>query len=327
VNTSSTVVRTVLGDVPSADLGFTYAHEHLALDNALIAAGFPNILLDDTEVAVREVTECKAAGVRAMVDAMPCAAGRDVVRLAEISHGTGVHILAVTGLLLERYYGLRHWTSQVTADELGDLFTDDVLLGVDAFDYSGPMVRRTKHRAGLVKIATAGEALGRRDVLLIEAAAIAHSRSGAPIVTHCEHGLGALEQVEALTRHGVPAGAILLSHIDKVTDIGYHHAIAQSGAWLLYDQSIRDHDAPTVPTAEADCPDVRRWLFGPDPPRHRRRAQESMACLRWHAGSRLAGDDDARATSRCGAYRGSGGRHLHDDAADALALRDVARTD
>lgn len=327
MNARSTVVRTVLGDVPSADLGFTYAHEHLALDNALIAAGFPNILLDDTEVAVREVTECKAAGVRAMVDAMPCAAGRDVVRLAEISHATGVHILAVTGLHLERYYGLRHWTSQVTADELGDLFTDDVLLGVDAFDYSGPMVRRTKHRAGLIKIATAGEALGRRDVLLIEAAAIAHARSGAPIVTHCEHGLGALEQVEALTRHGVPADAILLSHIDKVTDIGYHHAIAQSGAWLLYDQSIRDHDAPTVPTAELIarmCADgfSDRILLATDG------ARRSL----WHAYGGTPGLAWL-ATTMPGRLRDAGltagqvAAIYTTNAADALALWDVARTD
>jgi 5-phospho-D-xylono-1,4-lactonase len=243
------LVRTVLGDVPSADLGFTYAHEHLVLDSALIAAGFPHILLDDTEIAIREVAECREAGVRTMVDAMPCAAGRDAVRLVEISLATGVHVLAVTGLHHGRYYGPRHWSSRIGADELGDLFADDILIGIDVFDYSGPVVRRTDHRAGLVKIATGGDVLGDRDRLLIEAAAIAHARTGAPILTHCEHGHGALQQLEALVRHGVPPDAVLLSHIDKVSDVGYHRALAQSGAWLLFDQAIRHHELAVTPTA------------------------------------------------------------------------------
>ncbi len=242
------VVRTVLGDIPAEQLGFTYAHEHLILDNALIAAAFEHILLDDVATTAREVAECRAAGVATMVDAMPCAAGRDVLRLAEVSRATGVHVLAVTGLHHPRYYGPRHWTARVGAEELASLFADDVLVGVDEFDYSGPATRRTPHRAGLIKIATGGERLDDRDRLLIEAAAIAHRRSGAPILTHCEHGRGALEQVAALTARGVPADAILLSHIDKVADHGYHAAIAASGAWLLYDQPIRHHAAETAPT-------------------------------------------------------------------------------
>src|SRR5262245_46119423 len=100
----SHVVRTVLGDVPASELGFTYAHEHLILDNALIAAAFPHILLDDEAMSAREVAECRAAGVSAMVDAMPCAAGRDVQRLASVSRATGVHVIAVTGLHHPRYY-------------------------------------------------------------------------------------------------------------------------------------------------------------------------------------------------------------------------------
>lgn len=242
------MVRTVLGDVDASHLGFTYPHEHLILDNALIGAAFPHILLDDAAVTTREVAECRAAGVTAMVDAMPCAAGRDVLRLADVSHATGVHVIAVTGLHHERYYGPRHWTARLDAGELGTLFADDVLVGVDAFDYSGPIVRRTWHRAGLIKIATDGETLSPRDMLLLEAAAIAHHRSGAPILTHCEHGRGALEQVAELARHGVPSDAIVLSHIDKVADVGYHAEIAATGAWMLYDQPIRHHEAAVTPT-------------------------------------------------------------------------------
>ena len=191
------VARTVLGDVDATALGITYAHEHLVLDSPMIAAVFPHILLDDSDIAIREVTRCREAGVRTMVDAMP-SAGRDITRLAHISRGGGINMIAATGLHHERYYGTGHWTSRVSVDELARLFVDDLEAGIDEFDYTGPYVRRTAHRAGIIKVATGGGALTSRDRLLFEAAAIAHARTGAPVLTHCEHGHGALEQVAAL---------------------------------------------------------------------------------------------------------------------------------
>lgn len=235
------MVRTVTGDVPAADLGRTYAHEHLVLHSALIAAGFPHILLDDVDLAVDEVRACVAAGIATMVDAMPCASGRDVVRLAEIARRSGVRVIAVTGAHHERYYGAEHWTAQLEPAEIGELFAADLLLGIDAFDYTGPIVRRTLHRAGAIKVATGGPELNTRDRTLIAAAAYAHKRTGAPVLTHCEGGAGGLEQVSALSEAGVPADALMLSHVDKVTDPGYHAELASTGAWLVYDQGLRQH--------------------------------------------------------------------------------------
>lgn len=260
------IVRTVLGDVAPGELGRTYAHEHLVLHNALIEAAFAHILLDDVERAVSETASCVAAGVRTFVDAMPCASGRDAARLAEISRRTGAHVIAVTGLHHPRYYGPLHWTGRVSAEDLGALFVADLVEGIDEFDYTGPLVRRTGSRAGLVKIATGGTALTPRDELLLDAAAIAHHATGAPILTHCEHGTGALEQVEAMARRGVPADALLLSHVDKVPDRGYHRELAAAGAWLLYDQAVRQHAQRRPETARlvADLGHLDRILLGTD---------------------------------------------------------------
>lgn len=243
------LVRTVLGDIAPERLGLTYAHEHLVLHNALIEAAFPHILLDDVDVATSEVRRCADTGVATMLDAMPCAAGRDAVRLAEISRRTGVHLLTVTGLHHERYYGRHHWTSRVEPEVLADLFVHDLLTGVDAYDYTGPVVDRTPHRAGAIKVATGGPALTARDRLLVTAAATAHLRTGAPVLTHCEGGAGGVEQVAALVGHGVPAEAILLSHVDKVVDPGYHRELASTGAYLLYDQALRHCAEERPPTA------------------------------------------------------------------------------
>ena len=44
--------------------------------------------------------------------------------------------------------------------------------------------------------------------------------------------------------HGVPAERVILSHVDKVVDRGYHRELLASGATVAYDQSFRWGEAP-----------------------------------------------------------------------------------
>ena len=85
--------------------------------------------------------------------------------------------------------------------------------------------------------------------MVFEAAAIAHARTGVPILTHCELGTGGLEQVELLADLGVDPSHVILSHVDKVVDRGYHGALLATGAYVEYDQSFRSNDVPNS-TAE-----------------------------------------------------------------------------
>jgi 5-phospho-D-xylono-1,4-lactonase len=95
-----------------------------------------------------------------------------------------------------------------------------------------------------VKIAGSDGGPSARDTPIFVAAAETHRRTGVPILTHCEGGTGALEQVRLLIDHGVPAGHIVLSHIDKVTDPGYHAELLATGAFGEYDQAFRWADGP-----------------------------------------------------------------------------------
>ncbi|HEY9349979.1 MAG TPA: hypothetical protein VIP75_04725, partial [Acidothermales bacterium] len=147
------LARTVLGDVRADALGVCYAHEHLVIDGGVPSIINPEISLPDVDTAVEEVRSCTDAGVRTMVDAMPADAGRNVVKLADISRRTGVHVIVATGLHHARYYGSRHWSELLEPSALAELFIADIEFGVDAFDYNGPVVRRTPHRAGIVKAA------------------------------------------------------------------------------------------------------------------------------------------------------------------------------
>jgi phosphotriesterase-related protein len=266
------VVRTVLGDVPADRLGPAYLHEHLIIDSALVHDRFPDIWLPSVEDATVEVGACAAAGVGAMLDAMPCASGRDVVKLAAVSRATGVHLIAATGLHTAKYYDGRAWTQEEEVDVLADLFTADVVEGVDRYDYGGPVVRRTEHRAGVVKVATTGDVPTPAERRAFAAAAETVTRTGVPLITHCEGGRGAPAQLELLRDLGVPLERVVLSHTDKVRDPGYHRELLGTGVNLEYDQALRQ---------DPDEPRGTAWLIA-----------EMVAD--GHAGQLMLGTDGAR---------------------------------
>ena len=208
------MVRTVVGDVPAHTLGRTLVHEHLILDNALIRDEYPHIRLPSVDDAVAEVSACRAVGIGAMVDAMPAAGGRHPDRLAAISEATGVAIVATTGLHTEKYYVHHPWAIDADPDRLVTLFVDDIEIGIDRFDYTGPIVERTSHRAGLIKVATDDGGVTDRARRCFTAAAEVARRTGVPILTHTEGGHGSMEQIELLDQLGVPLSRVVISHTD-----------------------------------------------------------------------------------------------------------------
>ena len=237
-------VRTVLGDIDPSELGVTYAHEHLIIDGGRPVQMVPDFDLGDVGAMATEVAAAVVLGLRSVIDAMPCDAGRSAEKLAELARRTGVHVIAPTGLHHDRYYGPTHWSARISDDELAELFVLDVTDGIDAYDYAGPVVRRTAHRAGVIKVAGSDGGPSARDRRVFDAAAEAHRRTGVPILTHCEGGTGGLEQARLLADRGVDLSHVVLSHVDKVVDRGYHRELLSTGAVLEYDQSFRWGDAP-----------------------------------------------------------------------------------
>ncbi len=232
-------VRTVLGDVDVADLGVTYAHEHLVIDGGRPVQLFPDFRLDSADDAVAELAPARALGLRAVVDAMPADCGRNAATLAEISRRSGVHVIAPTGLHHERYYHDRHWSALLDGEEIAALFAADVTDGIDANDYGGPVVRRTPHRAGVIKVAGGAEGLTPIQEKVFAAAAATHRQTGVPILTHCEEGRAGPLQARCLADRGVDPAHVVLSHTDKVVDRGYQREIFAAGAMVEYDQGFR----------------------------------------------------------------------------------------
>jgi len=96
------IVRTVLGDIPSEQLGVTYMHEHLIIDSPIVSRDFSHIHLPFESEAIAEVVLCRSAGVQTMVDCMPTGSGRSAIKLAAISKATGINIVATAGLHTDR---------------------------------------------------------------------------------------------------------------------------------------------------------------------------------------------------------------------------------
>ena len=236
--------RTVLGDIASEELGIVYAHEHLVIHGGRPIQLFPDFDLADVDKAVAELAPVQEMGLRTVVDAMPADCGRDVLMLAEIARQSGVNVIAPSGLHHERYYHDRHWSARLSAEEIAGLFVADIEEGIDELDYNGPIVKRTAHKAGVMKIAGSSGALTPRDQEVFAAAGMAQHRSGCPILTHCEGGTGAVEQVEWLVKHGGDPAHIVLSHVDKIADRAYMRDIAATGARVEYDQGFRWGDKP-----------------------------------------------------------------------------------
>jgi 5-phospho-D-xylono-1,4-lactonase len=261
----SGVIRTVGGDLPAHLAGPVYAHEHLIIDSPLVAETMPHIHLSSVDEALAEVRTCVASGVRTMVDAMPAAAGRDPERLARVTVLTGMRIVASTGLHTQRYYEEVPWTRDESEERLAERFVADIEEGIDLHDYRGAVVERSEAKAGIVKVATLGERLSEPEERLFAAAALTSKSTGAPILTHTEGGLGGMAQIDRLTSLGVDPGCIALSHTDKTPDPGYHADMLEAGAYLCYDQGLREPSSTfTLLESMIEMGHVTRLLLGTD---------------------------------------------------------------
>ena len=104
-----TFVRTVLGDIDPAR---TRGHRTPTSTSSSTAGArsrcTPDFDLGDVDRMVgRGGRRRRGFGLQAVVDAMPCDCGRNVVKLAELSRRAGIHIIAPDRLHHARYYAGR----------------------------------------------------------------------------------------------------------------------------------------------------------------------------------------------------------------------------
>jgi predicted metal-dependent phosphotriesterase family hydrolase len=232
-------VTTVTGPIEPAQLGITYAHEHLL-------GGPPDWSSDkqdhdltilSVESAMKELEIFKLAGGQAIVEMSPSDYNRRPEQLRDLSLQTGVHIIMTTGLHKEAYS--HPLTSSATIDDLAADFIKDVVDGV----------KETRVRAGVVKAATSLNTITPGEEKVLRAAALTHLATGVPISTHTQNGTMGLEQLAILKSQGVHLSRVAIGHVDRKLEYDYHKAMLDAGAYLIYDQISKEkyvHDSDRV---------------------------------------------------------------------------------
>lgn len=238
-------VRTVLGELPLAGLGRIDYHEHLFQVSPLL----PGDELDDESSSRAEAASLAGSGFATMVDATPIGLGRRPEAVARISAATGLQVVATTGAHREPHYGVGHWLLALSEPALADRFCADVTDGLPVADESDPSVVASGPtgepiRAAVVKAGVGYWSVSPFERRVLAAVAACHQRTGAAVMVHLEHGSAAFEVLDVLGRHGVPAAAVVLAHVDRNPDPGLHAELAAAGAYLGYDGFARTRRWP-----------------------------------------------------------------------------------
>lgn len=239
--------RTIFGDVDPGSLGVVNAHDHLIRNGAGEVYIDPDHQLYDKNKAIEEAgyfvdASRKWAEGGTVVDMCPANCGRDLNVLAEVAKSVDdLQVIAATGFHREKVYleTKSHWVTRYSVDQISELLIADIREGIDAHDYSGPIVERTPYKAGVIKVATSYGMITPFERKCMEAAAIAAIETGAPINTHTTYGTVGLEQAQELIKLGVEPSQIAIGHIQRNADVYYLSQILETGAYLEIDGTYR----------------------------------------------------------------------------------------
>ncbi|MGW5735958.1 MULTISPECIES: phosphotriesterase family protein [Streptomyces] len=226
---AAATVRTVLGDVAPTDLGVCDAHDHLFLTSPQL----PGQELSSATLAGEELAAFRAAGGESLIQWTPLGMGRHAGELTRLSRATGVRIVAATGLHQAVHYE-QELLARLRAEGLAGVFVRELTQGIGG----------TGVRAGLIKVAGGFHGLDAHARWTMDAAAEAHHATGAPISVHLELGTGALDVLDLLCGElSVPAGKVVLGHLNRSPDLTVHREAAAAGAHLAFDGPSRAHHA------------------------------------------------------------------------------------
>jgi phosphotriesterase-related protein len=222
-------LQTVTGPIAVEWVRVADAHSHVWIQPP---PGSPPdlIALSDYDDILKELLDFHDAGGTTLIDCQPPGCGRDARMLARLAHATGLHITAVTGFHLRKYYPATNWLWTASTTQAAAAFLEELRAGMNE---TGGRIPATA-----IKVGYSGVIDGQEQVLM-EAAAEAARQTGAALLFHTEQG----QNIEALlpffSSLGVPPNRLYLCHVDKRPDAGLHRELAQAGVLLGYDTYLR----------------------------------------------------------------------------------------
>ena len=257
-----TTVRTVLGDMDSADLGLVLPHEHLANDNsaavrtaadpriaalldapvspelAWLLADHPyesadNCRLDDDDAMAADLRAfVQVAGGRTVVDLTPPGIGRSPERLAALSRATGVQVVMGSGWYLQATHP-PHLPTTPADDLAAELVAE--------FDPHHEVRPGVIGEIGVSPVFTVDERKALR------AACRAQRQVRVPLFVHLPGWQRRAHEVldVVLDEEDVDPGAVVLCHMDPSgADRPYQQSVAERGVTLEFDMVGMPFDFP-----------------------------------------------------------------------------------
>ncbi|HEY3397523.1 MAG TPA: phosphotriesterase-related protein [Armatimonadota bacterium] len=246
-------IQTVLGPVEREQLGLTLPHDHLFIDltcqfakpteaNAREQAYEPvgpehyellarnpyalrdNLLLDDVDLTVAEISRFQAAGGRTVVDCTSVGAGRDVAKLVAVAQRTGLNIIMGCGYYLQETHPPE--LAELSPEAMAEVMVRELTVGVGD---SGV-------RAGIIGEIGTGDPIGPGEQKSLRAAALAHRATGAPLQVHTyPWGRRGLEIADELVDWGVDPARLVICHIDVDLDLVSLRELLRRGVFIEFD--------------------------------------------------------------------------------------------
>jgi phosphotriesterase-related protein len=244
------VIYTVLGQIDPSQLGATSMHEHLLIDArvwyvpprdefpatpkvSIENLGFlrlnllsleDNLIMDDPDLAIRELKGIVRLGGAGIVDLTVPGIGRQVRELPRIARKTGLHVMVATGLYLHDSHP--DWARQASVEELATYMVGELRDGIDG----------TGIRPALIGEIGTSNPVTDREWQVVRAAGRAGAVTGCTVNIHLDpRGDHAFVLLDVLCEEGMQPERVIFSHVDERREIDYALGIAARGAVVSFD--------------------------------------------------------------------------------------------
>jgi phosphotriesterase-related protein len=249
------MVQTVRGELDGSEMGVTLPHEHVFIDLSAVLSqpvdptlGWlvdakvsmniighllhhatscrDNLIIDDPDLAVKELEMYKNLGGRTVVDVSSRGLAPRPLELRKVSERTGLNIIMGCG-----YYVARSHPKDMRSRSMGSIADEiirDIKEGVDGTDV----------RAGIIGEIGTSHPVTESEWKVLRAAAQAQKSTGVALNVHMNNrGKHGLEVIKLLESEGVDPARIILSHQDELDNptLEYYAAVAERGAYVEFD--------------------------------------------------------------------------------------------
>jgi phosphotriesterase-related protein len=242
-------IHTVLGPIDPLELGRTTMHEHTFIDARVwltpgesvsastkvtirelgqlrwnVMALEDNLVLDDPEIALRELSDARQAGLSGFVDTTTVGIGRRPVDLVSLARQSGLQIMVGGGFYVHASHP--DWLEDASVDQIATELIRELDHGIDGTGIRPAII-------GEVGTSTHITPCEERVLRAVGRAAV---MTGAAVSVHLDgRGTEGLRALGLITDEGVSPSRVVLGHLDEHLDLAYHRDLAAAGAVLEYD--------------------------------------------------------------------------------------------